>query len=197
MKEKILAQLKTKYKNLGLSDKVLEGIAAMLAVTTTEEVNIETATDGVKDLLTGFQADADKRVTDAVAKTTKPKKEGAESTPPEPEKPKDDMPEWAKTLLTQVAELKQGKTVDTRKQTLEQKLKDANPVFKAKILKDFSRMQFKSDEDFNAYVEETATDAGEFAKDNVGAFGRPVMASGSSKAEPSKEELSAIVNDIM
>lgn len=175
MKEKILASLKTKYKNLGVSDKALEGIAAMLAVTTTDEANIETATDGVKDLLTSIQSDADKRVTDAVAKIKPPKAPEPPKTPADEPPKTDETPAWAKSLISEIAELKAGKTVDLRKQTLETKLKDVNPAYSAKILKDFQRMKFESDEDFNAYVAETETDAVAFTKENVAAFGKPTV----------------------
>lgn len=204
MKEKILAQLKTKYKNLGVSDKVLEGIAEMLAVTTTEEGNIETAVGGVETLLKGFQSDADKRVTDAVAKVKQPKAPEAPE-PPKDEPPKetkdDDMPAWAKTLLTKVEAFETSKVSSTRKQILEQKLEKANPTLKAKILKDFERMSFETDEDFTAYVTETETDLGELLKveneQSLGALGRPFSPSGNTKTEASKEEVTSIVNEIM
>lgn len=191
MKEKILAALKLKNKGIGLSDKTLEGIADMLAVTTTEEDAIETAVNGVEPLLKGFQSDADKRVTDAVAKAkkeppTKPEKKGGEN---EPETPKtDEEPAWAKKLAERLERIEQGKTIDTRKQTLEEKLKDVNPAFRNKVLKDFARMQFEGEDEFNEYVEETLADAGELSKalvnENLDASGRPLTGnSGNTSAK--------------
>lgn len=207
MKEKLLSALKTKYKNLGLSDKVLEGVAETLATTTTDEANIETAVAGVESLLKSFQSDVDSRVTSAVERVKKeikpepPKKDngGAEPKP----KADDDTPEWAKSLLQEVTTLKQQvqntqleRTSVSRKQLLEDKLKDANPVFKAHTLKAFERMQFETDDEFNSYVEEVAKDAGELSKESLGALGRPLHAGGSN-AEPSKEEIKAIVNELV
>lgn len=198
MKDKILQALKTKYKNLGLSEKALDGIATMLAVTTTDEANIETSIDGVNDLLVSIQSDADKRVNDAVAKVKQVKApEPPKADETKVEEPKNETPEWAKALMSEVAALKAEKTVDLRKQTLEQKLKDVNPTFSAKILKDFQRMQFESDEDFDSYLAETEADAITFAKESVGSFGRPTKATGEFKGEASQEEISSIVNEIM
>lgn len=175
----------------------------MLAITTTEAENIETAVDGVESLLKGFQSDADKRVTDAVAKAKKeqPAKQESKGGDTEKDEPKkDEMPEWAKTLLSEVTELKKGKTIDTRKHILETKLEKVTPALKAKVLKDFSRMTFETEDEFNAYVAETETDLGELMKaeteKKLGASGKPFKSSGSNP-EASKEEVEAIVNEII
>ena len=55
MKDLILKVLKTKYKNLGFSEKAFEGVADYLAKTVTDEANIETAIDGVEGILKIFQ----------------------------------------------------------------------------------------------------------------------------------------------
>ena len=47
MKEKILAALKTKYSNLGFGAKALDGVAAILEKSVTDESQIETAISGV------------------------------------------------------------------------------------------------------------------------------------------------------
>ena len=59
MKEKILLALKTKYAALGLSDKVLDGVAESLSKTVTDEAGIETAVDGVEPILKTFQSNFD------------------------------------------------------------------------------------------------------------------------------------------
>lgn len=50
MKEKILAVLKTKYSNLGFDARALDGVAASLAESVTDESQIETAVRGVEPL---------------------------------------------------------------------------------------------------------------------------------------------------
>lgn len=172
MKEKILIALKTKFKNLGFGDKALDGVAAFLALTVTEETAIETSIEGVEPLLKSFQGEIDSRVTTAVAKakeTKEPKKEGAEK---EPKTEGNEPPEWAKALIDSNTQLKaelntmkSGKTFETRKQTLEAKLENAPAKFKEKLLKDFGRMNFEKDEDFDSYLTETEADLAAFNQD--------------------------------
>lgn len=157
MKDKILAALRNKYKNLGLGEKVLEGIADMLAITTTEESQIDNAVNGVENLAKGFQSDADRIRTEAAAKAKAEQSKGAE--PPKSEPPKEDeTPSWAKGLIERLDRIETGKTTESRKSILEAKLKDAAPSVKAKILKDFQRMSFEKDEDFDSYLAETEAD---------------------------------------
>lgn len=60
MKEKILAALKTRYSNLGFGAKALDGVAAIMEKSVTDESQIETAIGGVEPLLKVFQSDADR-----------------------------------------------------------------------------------------------------------------------------------------
>lgn len=191
MKEKILQALKTKFKSLGFGDKAFDGVATFLAITVTEETAIETAISGVEPLLKSFQSDADARVTSAVAKA---KAEKEQDKVDEPEKKKDtkkegdEVPEWAKGLIesnnllkAELNTMKSGKTFETRKQTLEAKLEKAPAKFKEKILKDFARMSFEKEEDFDSYLTETETDLTEFTQEiadqGLGANRKPFVAS--------------------
>jgi len=60
MKEKLIAALKTKYKNLGFGDKAFDGVADYLSKTVTEDSQIETAIAGVETILKSIQGDIDK-----------------------------------------------------------------------------------------------------------------------------------------
>lgn len=62
MKTKIANALKTKYANLGLSEKALNGVASMLEKTVKEESEIESviAEASVSDLLKVFQGELDR-----------------------------------------------------------------------------------------------------------------------------------------
>lgn len=60
MKEKLIAALKTKYKNLGFGDKAFDGVAEYLSKTVTEDSQIETAIAGVEPILKSIQGDIDK-----------------------------------------------------------------------------------------------------------------------------------------
>jgi hypothetical protein len=190
MKAKILQALKTKFKDLGFGEKAFEGVADYLATTVTDEANIETAISGVEPMLKSFQGEVDQRVTSAVAKA-KAEAKPAEGKPgeqkPAESKPGDDTPAWAKALIEQnkamadrLAAIESGKIADSRKAQLEAKLKDANPKFRERVLKDFSRMTFKDEEEFGAYLTETEADAAEFlqqeANKGLGALGKPPVA---------------------
>lgn len=176
MKEKILQALKNKYKNLGLGDKALESIATMLATTTTEEAQIETAVAGVEDLAKGFQSEADRIRTEATRKAQeaaqqKKDDKGDQGGQGGVKGGGEDIPAWAKTLvdsipaLTQKIEtLEKGSVSKTRQQVLEEKLKDAPESFRKSALASFNRMNFESDDDFNSYVQETHENAQEIAK---------------------------------
>lgn len=58
MQEKIFNALKTKYTNLGLSDKVLQGVASTLSATTTDET-LENVVNSSEMMLKTFQSDFD------------------------------------------------------------------------------------------------------------------------------------------
>ena len=60
LKAKIIAALKTKYADLGFSPEALNGVAAILAETVTDESQIETAVSGVEKMLRVFQPDFDR-----------------------------------------------------------------------------------------------------------------------------------------
>lgn len=111
MKEKIKAQLKTKFSNLGLSEEVFEGVADALAATNliTDE-NLETAIAGSQPALTKFAAEIDRRVNTLKAENEKLKSGG--SNPPKPENPKpndtppgDETPAWAKSMTDTIKSL--------------------------------------------------------------------------------------------
>lgn len=68
MKEKILAALKTQYKDLGFGASALAGVSHYLAKNVVREEEIEGAIQDVKELLKIFQSDTDLRVQRAVVK---------------------------------------------------------------------------------------------------------------------------------
>lgn len=82
-----------------------------------------------------------------------------------------------KPLQEELTQLKSGHIVDTRKQTLQAKLKDAPEPFKNTVLKHFQKMDFKNDEDFNDFLSETEDDLKVFeqevANSGLGSFPRP------------------------
>lgn len=131
MKEKILSALKTKYQNLGFSEKAFGGVADYLAATVTEETQIETATGGVEALLKAFQGDIDARVTTALAKQKLELERKPADPPKSPDPPKDDVPPWAKAMMEKLEtfEKKEHQAAITAKLTAKLKEKGVTESF--------------------------------------------------------------------
>lgn len=199
MKEKILQALKTKYANKGFSARTLESMADHLATTVTEETQIDNAVSGVEPVLSIFQSEIDNRVNAAVAKAksdaqqpqnppANPNQGGV--NPPKPDTA--DMPAWAKAIIDaneamqkSLASLQGDQIMKTRSQTLSEKLATAPDVFKNKILKDFSRMKFDNDDEFQTYLQETEEDIKQVvqstADEGLGMFPKPNQSQGSTE----------------
>lgn len=205
MYEKILALLLAKFAGVRKDGLALLAKQLDMQVTTEAEaqalidkIAVEKVTDFVKD----YRAGVDKEVSTGVKtnETTLREKfsfvEKATptppaSTPPDPSKEgfkPEDLASYLKTALEaavkplqdKIMSFESGKTNESRKGSLEAKLKDAPENFKAKILKDFTRMSFNTDEDFNTYLTETEQDLAaltqELADQGLGQQGRPSFA---------------------
>jgi hypothetical protein len=194
MKEKLLVLLVAKFK--GVPEATLERIATKKAGSVSDEAQLQSVVDGI-DFGQILQSEVDSKITDANKKavqnyeTTHKLKDGkpvdqTEDVDPEPKKgKKEDIATMIKEavaaafqpLQTELSAIKGDKTLETRKQALESKLKDVPENFKAKVLKDFARMNFEKDEDFNTYLTETDTDIAalnqELANTGLGQHGVP------------------------
>lgn len=191
MKEKILSALKTKYSNLGLTDKAFNGVADFLATTITDEENIDNSITGVEGMLRALQGDVDSRVSSAVAKAKAEKEKGGDPQPPKPKEDTkgDDTPEWAKNLLAKVEKLENQK----QQETLSSKWQKAVSEKGIKNTKLAEKWMPSSEEEF----ETNLNDLVEFNKTiliedaNGRSTGRPASGS-SSTATVSKETQSKI-----
>ena len=165
MREKLLAALRAKYP--GTQAALLDRVADTMAGTVTDEtLETVTASDGVKNLLTFFQSETDRRTTEAVntAVSTYEKKHGLKdgklvSNPPTPvEDP--NTPEWAKAIAKQNQELaakleKLEKGASTS--TLMDKVKAA--ITEKKIPEAFLKGRtIEKEEDVNALITEIEGD---------------------------------------
>lgn len=215
MKKKILEKLKTKF--MGVSDTILDRIAANLAKTVTEEEGIEEAVDAVsfQQVLESY---GDSRATQAQQtavtnyerkyglKDGKPKDNVSEPKKPEPtstepktpkggegtDKRSDaEPPAWAQELIAsnkqlaqQVATLQAEKVGTTRKAKLTEVLSKAPEKIRKRYDRDFERLSFKDDDDFNAWIEEITPEIDEIAKE-VNSNGAVVKTpKGGSPAKP-------------
>ena len=91
MKQKIIAALKTRYKNIGLGEKAFDGVAAFLEKTVTKEEDIEAtvAGDDVAALVRAIQGDQDSlraRNTELQRSLDELKAAGSGNTDPNPGK---------------------------------------------------------------------------------------------------------------
>lgn len=125
----ILAQLKTRYKNLGFSEKSFEGVSTYVGATIKDDATedeIKTIIDGVEPLLKAFQGDIDSRVNTAVEKAKKEAAKKISGEPdPEPEPDDKDTPAWAKKMFDQnkaLAEKIASFELGQNKKTLTEKL---------------------------------------------------------------------------
>jgi hypothetical protein len=219
MLEKIIALLTAKFAGVRKDGLALLAKQIDMQVTTEAEAQAlidklpaEKVTDFVKD----YRAEVDKEVSTGVKtneKTLREKYNFTEKTTPAPPDPTPPAPDLSKGLKAEdlaalikqnveaaikplqeeITTFKSGKTLETRRASLEEKLKEAPENFKAKILKDFTRMSFNTDDDFNTYLTETEQDLAaltqELADQGLGQQGRPAFAAqtkdGVSKATQS------------
>lgn len=106
MKNKIIAELKTAYAKLGLSDEAFDGVASLLEKTVTEESQIATAVrgDNVSALLKTIQGNIDSwknKFYDTQKNLDDYKKLHPETKVEPPKKEDEPEPEWARKLREQ------------------------------------------------------------------------------------------------
>ena len=114
------------------------------------------------------------------------------------------VPAWAKALIQsnnslkeELSALKAGKVADTRKGTLEALLKDAPEMTRNTLMKNFNRMQFKDDADFEEWVEEITPDIEEATTSQAasdGVVGRPKSGASTGKEGQPNSYVQARVN---
>jgi hypothetical protein len=175
MEQKILAFLKMKL--VGLQEAFLQGVSKEYAKTITDETLIETTlNDGVLNVLKfsagQLQAEGDRRAATAqktaldnwrkehnLDENGKPIEVKVE--PPKVEGQPDIaklIADALKPLMEKVNSFELEKATTTRSSILSEAVKDVPASIKAKVLKDFGRMNFTTDEEFTSYLEETKTD---------------------------------------
>ena len=175
MKNKILELLKPKFE--GVSETILGRIADKLSKTAKTDEDVNTLVEGVtfQQILESY---GDSRATEAQqsAVANYEKKHGLKDgksvktepkTEPkaEPKTENDDVPAWAKALIdsnnslkSELEAIKGEKTTNKRKSELDKVLNKAPEKIRQRYTKDFERMSFKDDEDFNAWIGDITPD---------------------------------------
>lgn len=104
------------------------------------------------------------------------------------------VPAWAQQLINdnkafrdELNSYKAERTANTRLEAFKAAIAAAPDKIKARYERDFARLQFKDDEDFNSYLEEIKPDIAAIAEDTAskgGAFGSP-LGGGAASGQPS------------
>lgn len=218
MKKEILEALKAKF--VGVSEAILNRIADKLAKTVIKQEDVATAIEGVtfQQVLESY---GDSRATEAqqTAVTNYEKKHGLkdgkkveEPKPTEQPKPneetkpgKEDMPVWAKalidsnkTLSDKLSAMEGEKIATSRKSSLEAILKNAPEKIRQRYEKDFVRMTFKDDEDFNSWIGEITPDVEAITNEcqaKGGVVTRPKAGAAGGKGEEKNPYLEARIKE--
>lgn len=209
MKEKIIAELKTAYAKLGLSDEAFDGVASLLEKTVKEESEIATAISGddVKTLLTTIQGNVDSwknKFYDTKKDLDEYKKNHPEEDPNKEDEKKKKESEATKKLQEQIealtARLDQQDKAEKRKATLlaaEQSAKAAGCTDERALKltsKLFSIKDDESDEDVaKRFKEEYDANIKEFFGDGAVPYrgariSTPTTVSAADKAKQARED---------
>ena len=208
MFEKILSELKTKYKNLGLSETILKVTAETLAKTVETEEQITDAVAGVEGQMKIYQSFADQNRTLAKKLEEIEKGKGANPEPnPNPEPPKptgEPEPAWAKALREQMEKqnelitgIQQKEIAQTNAQKLQSKL-DELKVSKSIQALIPSNLTFENDEAIEAYANEMKVKSDAIAQEfgNAALWGmtKPTLFSATVKEGEVSPEVQAIID---
>ncbi|MDR0725744.1 MAG: hypothetical protein LBF59_07050 [Prevotellaceae bacterium] len=222
MKGKILALLQSKFASVRKDG--LNQIANVLSFQVNTEDEAKTLVDKLTaEQVTSFITDWRKEADAEISKSNKTYEDGLKKKydfvekKPEPGNPT--LPEVGKEidaaaiqkivtesiaaatkpLLDQINTFKAGETAKTRLQTLNEKLKECkDETFKTKVLKDFARMKFETDDEFTEYLTDTENDV-KTANQNVAdsslrTQSRPLAANSSGDVKEATEaELKAVM----
>ncbi len=207
MKTKVLKLLKTKVASLGFNEEELMDVTENIAGTLSEDASeeeIASKVDSVVPFLKLSQKSANRAISKAKKDfddKLKQLEESKEKKDPEPPKKEDEMPAWFKAYQDSMEQrfeaIKTTETKKTRKEKVVEMLKEKG-VFGQSKLRDFERMKFSDDNDFEAYVKSLQDDITTFDKEqkekSLGSI-KPFATSGDVKI--SEEDLDSIADSLI
>ncbi|WP_293914675.1 MULTISPECIES: hypothetical protein [unclassified Sphingobacterium] len=212
LKKSIRSLLISNFGGAQLSAARVEALAKRLeGKVTTEEELLERLK--ALDEAIPFQdiAKEDDRARSVQAELDKLKTPTPQSTPPTPvpdPAPDADVStkdkailDALKALTDQVAGLKSEKVVTDRQSLILGKLANADKDYSSKVLRDFGRMNFATDEDFTAYLTDVETDFANHTQTQAESkLGKDNPFAGVGKdgkiKEATKEELDSVMSEI-
>lgn len=166
MKTKVLQTLKPKVASLGFTKEELESVVETISGTLQEDASeeqINAQVDAVIPYLKLSQS-AVTRIVNAKKKEEPPKAPKASTTTKEAEEgaePEDKFEKLLKVIEAQNEKIDAlvNKDVKTsRREVYVSKLKDLPEAIQKSKLKDFDRMNFKDQDDFDSFIQEAETD---------------------------------------
>lgn len=205
----VLEILKPKSKALGFNKDELESVAADIADNleldddaSDEDINAK-ATEAVDAAIPSLKLA--QKVANRIVQSSKkkdPKKDDDKPEPVEPPTPKkddnqEDVPAWAQALIaqnkalqTEILGMKTERETDGRRTKLKALLKDTG-TFGKSILKQFDKMKFENEPDFEEFYDGVVEDLGtlnqERANEGLAKLGATATG-GSKKKEDDKPE---------
>ncbi len=217
----VLQALKPKVKAFGFNKNELKGVAAKIANNLTleeeaseEDINeaIDNAIDAVLPYLEMGQKQANRVINDYKKKTENPieeEEEEEEETKPQKKaataKKEEDVPAWAQAMMKtmealsgEVSTMKGEKLSNSRKKRLEELLKETGS-YGQRTLKNFAKMKFENDDEFDDFFEEVEADLKAYnqerANDGLSKLGKTPLVGGGNKEEVlSDDEVKALAN---
>ena len=174
MFEKILAGLKTKFP--GVDSKILERIAKKKAETTTTEDEVKTVVDGVT-FQSIIDSEGDRRANEAQSSAVSnyekkyKLKDGKPSEPPQQDPPQPPTPTAGgedsevlkmlkqiqqdnQQLRTEINGMKTKELGNQRKDKFSALFEGASDKLKERYMRNYDRLTFKDDEDFNVWLDQ-------------------------------------------
>lgn len=174
MFEKILAGLKTKFP--GVDSKILERIAKKKAETTTTEDEVKTVVDGVT-FQSIIDSEGDRRANEAQSSAVSnyekkyKLKDGKPSEPPQQDPPQQPTPPAGgedsevlkmlkqiqqdnQQLRTEINGMKTKELGNQRKDKFSALFEGASDKLKERYMRNYDRLTFKDDEDFNGWLDQ-------------------------------------------
>lgn len=179
--QRVLSVLKTKAKDFGFDKAEMKSIAKNIAdnlqlgeEATEEEIQtaVETAVDGALPMLKIVQS-----VSSRMAQKTRKKEDedddddddeptkGGKSTKSEPDFVKT-LQDAITALNAKIDGLTTERLTDSRKSKLEKLLKDTG-TFGKSVMKNFSKMKFENDDEFDEFYSEVKTDLEELNQERI------------------------------
>lgn len=218
IQQTVMSMLKPKVKAFGFSKKVVKSIAAEIADkldieedASDEDVSakIEVAIEAVLPFMPMIQSQANSQLDEWKKAQTQNEDEDEEDddsksksdkSTKNKDKKSDEIPAWAQALIDsnkalndQLAAIKGEKITDSRRSKLEDLLKGTKSFGESK-LRDFRRMKFDTDDDFDEFFAEVEADLKSFNQERANAglekLGMPAGGVNTKKKEEKTEVLS-------